>query len=200
MNEGSSIQVKPLGSDSIEDVLRIHRAGLGNTVNSVLGTGHLRFLYETMARQPDCFVGVACMDGRHVGVVSGSVDAGAFAAKLWRCLSLDRILKITLGLLTRPRLLRLLWQGRRIAAPVMVDEETVTAVLTAIAVDPASQHRGIGRALVRSFEAFLRNRGIRAYRLDTQSANEAALRFYRNMGFAEAAQRADSVILVRRLH
>ena len=41
--------------------------------------------------------------------------------------------------------------------------------------------------------------GVLAYRLDTLIGNERAIRFYRELGFLEVAQRADSIIFVRRL-
>jgi len=168
MNEAPALGIRPLSDDLIEDVLRVHSAGLGYTLNSRLGRDHMRFLYESMARDPACYVGVALAEGRTAGVVSGSLDAAAFQSRLLRNLSLHRLADIVLRALRRPSLVWLWWQGQRIAAPVRVDSIEVKAVLTAIAVDREIQGRGIGRALVEAFESFLRKAGARAYRLDTK--------------------------------
>jgi ribosomal protein S18 acetylase RimI-like enzyme len=159
----------------------------------------MRFLYRTMASDPACYVGVAAVDDRPAGVISGSVDAGRFTSKLFRSMSLRRLASIALEMLLHPRMIWLWWQGMRIAAPVYVDSKEVRAVLTAIVVDPATQRKGIGRALVVAFETYLKNAGVDVYKLDTQTMNKRARTFYEDLGFLEAARRADSVVFVRRL-
>lgn len=200
MNEAPALVIRALSDDLIEEVLRIHNAGLGYTLNSRLGRDHMRFLYESMARDSACYVGVALADGRTAGVVSGSLDAGALQSRLLRNLSLRRLADIVLRALRHPSLIWLWWQGQRIAAPVHVDSVEVKAVLTAIAVDHEIQGKGIGRALVEAFEGFLRKAGVPAYRLDTQIKNDGAYRFYSGQGFQEAARRAGSIVFVRQLH
>ena len=82
MNGPGDIVIRPLRDEFIEDVVRIHRAGLGYTVNSALGKDHLAFLYQTMSRDPKCYVGVALIDNQPVGVVSGAVDLGTLKCRL----------------------------------------------------------------------------------------------------------------------
>jgi ribosomal protein S18 acetylase RimI-like enzyme len=199
MNEGEALRIRPLTDGLLEDVIRIHLAGMGYTLNSRLGWDHMRYLYRTMADDQACYVGVALVDDRPVGVVSGSVDAGRFTSKLFKTMSGLRLASIASTMLLRPWLIWLWWQGIVIGAPVQVNSEEVKAVLTAIAVDPKTQRKGIGRALVDAFEGFLRERGVDTYKLDTQITNERARKFYRDLGFQDAARRADSVVFVRQL-
>ncbi|MFH1184164.1 MAG: GNAT family N-acetyltransferase [Chloroflexota bacterium] len=152
-----------------------------------------------MANAPGCYVGVALVQDQPAGVVSGSVDAGRFSSMLFRTMPGVRLTRIALTMLLQPQLIWLLWQGMMIAAPVRVNSTEVRAVLTAIAVDPEIQRRGIGRALVDAFEDFLSQGSVHTYRLDTQIKNERAIRFYRDLGFQEAARRAGSIVFVRKL-
>jgi len=199
MSEGEALRIRPLTEGLLEDVVRIHLVGMGYTLNSRLGGDHMRYLYRTMADDQACYVGVALAGDRPAGVVSGSVDAGRFTSKLFRTMSGLRLAGIASTMLVHPHLIWLWWQGIVIGAPVQVDSREVKAVLTAIAVDPKIQRKGIGHALVDAFEGFLRGRGVGTYKLDTQMTNERARKFYWDLGFREVARRADSVVFVRQL-
>lgn len=199
MNAPEKLEIQRLAPGMLDVILRIHRAGMGYSLNARLGEDHLRYLYTVMAADPDCYVGVALMDGRPVGVVSGAVDAEGFAAKLIGMMRARRLLSIALQMVVHPVLIWLWLQGNVIARPVLSDSAEVGAVLTAIVVDPQIQSRGVGRALVMAFEEFLRGAGVRTYRLDTRIENRRAAGFYRNLGFVEVARRADSIIFVRKL-
>lgn len=199
MSPQGSVQIVPLAGEHIDEVIRIHMAGMGYTLNSRLGLDHMRFLYQTIAGDPDGYAGVALEGERPAGVVTGVLDSAKFTTSLLRKMPTSRIAATALRLLLKPALL---WEWRKaqvIAAPVSVGSAEVGAVLTAIVVDPHTQGKGIGRALVGAFEEFLRTAGVLAYRLDTQIKNERAIRFYQELGFVEVARRADSIIFVRRL-
>lgn len=62
-----------------------------------------------------------------------------------------------------------------------------------LAVDPASQKQGAGRALVREVERVLRARGARLLMVETSSRDDYAgtRAFYRATGYAEAARVKD---------
>jgi len=199
MKTRRALRIVPLTDALLNAVVQIHRSGLGYTLNSRLGSGHMAFLYKSMERDETCYVGVALVDDQPVGVVSGCIDAGGFTTNVLRNMSKAGLAGIGCKMLLHPKLLWSWWQGIVIAAPVEVDSCEVRAVLTAIAVDGQIQGKGIGRALVQAFEDFLRRNGVAAYRLDTRIQNEQASRFYRSLGFHEATRRADSIIFVRQL-
>ncbi len=199
MSPPATPEIRRLTPDLLEKAVRIHMAGMGYTLNARLGKDHLTYLYARMAVDPDCYTGVALVDGRLAGVVSGSIDAAAFSSRLTSSMPAARLVRTGIRLLTSPKKLRLLVQGSWIARPVWTDLGEVRAVLTAIVVDTRTQGRGIGRALVTAFEAFLRGAGVQEYRLDTQIKNRRAAQFYIDLGFTEVARRADSIVFVRML-
>lgn len=191
--------IRRLTESLIEDVVSMHLACMGYSLNALLGREHLKYLYRAMARDATCYVGVAFTGNRPTGVISGSLDAGRFTSRLMLSMPLGRLLGMARQLLLHPHLVRLWWKGNRIASPIRIDSREVRAVLTAIVVDPSAQGRGVGRALVGAFEKFLRDAAVPVYRLDTQIANYPANKFYRGQGFEEAARRADSIVFVRKL-
>lgn len=54
-----------------------------------------------------------------------------------------------------------------------------------LAVDVSVQGTGVGRSLVEHVEAWARDRGLAAIRLDTGAANAGARAFYARLGFLE---------------
>lgn len=193
------MRIVPLASEHIDEIIRIHLMGMGYTLNSRLGRDHMRFLYQTIAGDPDGYAGVALEGERPAGVITGVLDSAKFTTRLFLRMPAARIAATALRLLFKPALLREWRKGQVIAAPVSIGSAEVRAVLTAIVVDPETQGKGIGRALVEAFEKYLLKSGVFAYRLDTLTKNERAIRFYRELGFVEVARRADSIVFVRQL-
>jgi ribosomal protein S18 acetylase RimI-like enzyme len=191
------VRVVPLRTELLGDVVRIHKAGLGYTMNSRLGDDHLAFLYQFMATDEASYVGVALMNQRAVGVVSGTADASGLNSRLLGAMSMGRRVRVALRFLSRPRLIWELWKAMQIARPVMHEGKQVSAVLTTISVDPSCQARGIGAQLVAALERYLAGRGILNYRLDTLLENHAAREFYRKLGFCEVESREDSTVFLR---
>jgi ribosomal protein S18 acetylase RimI-like enzyme len=194
-----SVRIAPLASEHIDEVITIHLAGMGYTLNSRLGRDHMRFLYQTISGDPSGYAGVALEGERLAGVVTGVLDPAKFTTRLLRKMPATRLAATALRLLVKPALLLEWRKAQVIAAPVRMGSAEVEPVLTAIVVDAHIQGRGIGRALVEAFEEFLRTAGVLAYRLDTLTKNERAIRFYEQLGFLEVARRADSIIFVRQL-
>jgi ribosomal protein S18 acetylase RimI-like enzyme len=197
MSEPQSLVVERLTTSLIPDVMRIHQAGLGYSLNGRLGQEHLASLYQTMADDNHCYVGVAVLDGHPAGVISGTVNGEALKSRLLSSLSVRKATKIALEVATHPALLYEWWEENRIAAPVYDRGQPVKAVLTAIAVDEKFRTRGVGRQLVGALERFFVAHQVRMYRLDTLVTNTAAREFYKRLSFSEVATRANSIVLVR---
>jgi ribosomal-protein-alanine N-acetyltransferase len=64
------------------------------------------------------------------------------------------------------------------------------AELLTLAVHPAARRRGVGRALVRDFEAVAAGRGAREVFLEVAVTNLAAQRLYDSLGYRPAGRRA----------
>ncbi len=197
MNEPESVVVQPLQAQFLEDVIRIHRLGLGYTLNSRLGTKHLQFLYQSMSQDPDCYVGVALAGTRPLGVISGTANADILRARLLRSATAGTKIRLAFSVLRHPSLVSEWSKGSAIGAPVRFQNQEVAAVLTAIAVDPGSQGRGIGQLLVAALEEYFAEHGICIYKLDTLIANKSARDFYHKLGFQELEIREDTVILIK---
>ena len=71
----------------------------------------------------------------------------------------------------------------RLVATVMVGHDGHRGVLYYLAVDPAFQKRGFGKATVAAAEAWLRERGVWKINLMVRSENEKAGRFYERLGY-----------------
>ena len=71
----------------------------------------------------------------------------------------------------------------RLVATVMVGYDGHRGVLYYLAVDPAFQKRGFGKATVVAAEAWLRERGVWKINLMVRSENEEAGRFYERLGY-----------------
>ena len=71
----------------------------------------------------------------------------------------------------------------RLVASVMVGHDGHRGVLYYLAVDPAFQKRGFGKATVAAAEAWLRERGVWKINLMVRSENEKAGRFYERLGY-----------------
>ncbi len=64
--------------------------------------------------------------------------------------------------------------------------EDAVMVLHALTVDPAEKGKGYGRAFVAFYEAYARDCGCTALRMDTNARNERARRLYQSLGYREA--------------
>jgi len=199
VSELAPLTVSLLTAEFIERAVDIHLRGMGETLNARLGPEHLQYLYMLMMEDASCYAAVAVVDGRPLGVITGSLNARRFEANALAKMSIARLARTAAKILSNPGNMALWLKGNQIAKPVRTATGEVVAVLTAIVVEPATQGRGVGRALVAAFETFLRGQGAQTYRLDTQIGNIQAVEFYRSLGFSEATRRADSIIFVKTL-
>lgn len=74
-------------------------------------------------------------------------------------------------------------QGR-VAGTVMVGYEGHRGWINYLAVEPRLQRTGLGRLLMGEAERLLRSVGCPKINLQVRSGNDAAVRFYRELGFA----------------
>jgi ribosomal protein S18 acetylase RimI-like enzyme len=172
---------------------------MGYSVNALLGDAHLAFVYRAAAALPDAFVRVADDNGAVLGAVSASVDEAACARALLRQMGVRQRFTTGLRLCCTPKCWRAIQAARHAARPVMLHGAPVTACLTSIIVEPHAQGRGIGRMLITAVDAFMRERRLHSYRLDTRCSNHGARAFYTRLGFQEHAQRGCDMIFLRNL-
>jgi ribosomal protein S18 acetylase RimI-like enzyme len=193
------VSIRPFDETNNDDVVRIHQEVLGYTFNSMIGKGHLSYIYSLMARSDGCFVGVAYVGDRTVGVISGTIHLEQTKKILMQSLNLKAVSRIIIGILRMPSLIGEVKKGDVIGQPIYLDGKPVNAILTTIAISKTCQGNGIGRQLVGALEKYFLQNRIDTYRLDTLIRNNQARRFYKALGFSEMTSRADSIILVKRI-
>lgn len=76
-------------------------------------------------------------------------------------------------------------EDRAIAGSVMVGHDGHRGWVYYLAVAPDARRAGIGRALMRTAEAWLRDRGAPKLQLMVRDGNEEALAFYHALGFVD---------------
>jgi ribosomal protein S18 acetylase RimI-like enzyme len=194
-----SLVIRPLQESDIAQVVALHRAVLGYSVNALLGTRHLAFVYRTAALLPATFVHVALEGGTVVGAVSATLNESRTARALLQQMPLVQRCCAAARLACSPSCVRALWRARRTTQPVIVAGLPVAACLTSIVVAPHTQGRGVGRALVARVDDFMRQHAVARYRLDTRLANRGACAFYTRLGFCEHERRGSDIIFLREL-
>ena len=85
--------------------------------------------------------------------------------------------------------------GRRAIAPADIDE---SIPVLAIGVHPDYRHQGIGKKMIEWLVDYAMNRGIQKVSLMVSKDNYA-INLYRQCGFAEYADKGDSVIMLREI-
>lgn len=78
-------------------------------------------------------------------------------------------------------------EGDHLIAAAMVGHDGHRGSLYYLAVDPARQRQGLGRALMRAVEAWLRASGVPKLNLLVRAENAAVLGFYAALGYADNA-------------
>ena len=81
----------------------------------------------------------------------------------------------------------------RVVGSVMMGHDGHRGWLYYVAVDPAMRLRGLGRALTRAAEGWLRARGVRKAQLLVRQNNADVMTFYERLGFEQS-----SVIVMQR--
>lgn len=81
------------------------------------------------------------------------------------------------------------WRRRRLVGFAISGAAAGQGYLQRLAVDPAHQGHGHGRALTVEALRWMRRRGLRAALVNTAVTNNAALGLYRALGFEELAER-----------
>ena len=79
----------------------------------------------------------------------------------------------------------------RVAGALVTRQQGRSLLLESVAVDPASQGRGIGRALIASAEEQAAGRGLEAVELYTNAAMTSNLALYPHLGYLETGRRTE---------
>lgn len=168
----------------LERVVEVHLQSFPGFFLSFLGTAFLREFYRAFLDDPTGIAWIAEMSsgGQLVGVVVGPSQPDGFFSRLLRRRWLAFGWASLGAVLHRPAVLPRLC--RALAYRGAPPPGSPRALLSSIAVLPASQGQGVGCALVTRWMDEARKRGSRGCFLTTDAAdNEVVNRFYIRLGW-----------------
>jgi ribosomal protein S18 acetylase RimI-like enzyme len=191
----SEVLIRDAVEPDLADVARLHIEAFPGSVLGDLGEEAVRRNYLWQLTGPHDLTALVATDGGDLlgflfgGVFRGST-IGFVKSERWflarQVAHHPRILMRGVGWSRVVLALRLL--ARRTAPAQPEQPEAVprrSLGVLAIAVDPAAQGRGVGRALMAEVTERARAQGFEAMHLTVHPANEQALAFYRSLGWSE---------------
>jgi hypothetical protein len=180
-------RIHPLRQEHIPDVVRLHRAAMGDSLWARLGAGFLTSIYELLLQDPE-FIGFVYIENNRVrGFIAGSADSEATFRNLYRrhkailaWAALKGILRhpAALGhLLTTPRYFR----RSQPTGPL----QTVRAESLFCSFEPDLRGKRISGHINKFlFDEFLA-RGHQAIKITCEADNRGAVRQVTSWGFQE---------------
>lgn len=187
------VHVRDVDIDDLGEIARLHREAFPESILSELGEEAVRRNYRWQIEGPHDLVAiVADDDSGTLGFLFGGVFLGStigfVKSQRWflarKVLLHPRILMRGVGWNRVALGVRLL--ARRSApgqseAPEAVPRDSLGVL--AIAVDPRSQGRGVGRVLIEEATRRARELGFSYMHLTVNPANDSAVGFYRTLGW-----------------
>ena len=192
--------IRPLSPNDLSQLVPLHLAAFAGSLGVSLGRRYVHdFLRWFIARDDAIKLGCADEDGRLIGYVFGAPQG--YTTDLNRHMSW----RVALAVVTHPWLVarRAFLSAlpnwvRALRGKTHVTLYPVGAfLLVGIGVDPACRGRGIGRVLIREFEAQVRAGGYTTVFLAVRADNVAARRLYEASSW-EPASAATQVMIYRR--
>lgn len=178
-----SFHVRPLKERHVAHVVALHGTAFPKFFLTFLGPTFLAEFYRAFVSSPTALAFVAEDEsGRVRGVVVGTTNPGGFFRRLlaakWWAFSLASVAAI----FRRPNIVFRL--ARAMSYRGEPPGGSDRALLSTIAVDPASTRSGIGRLLIEHWLAEAQRSGCGGAYLTTDAIeNEAVNAFYRNLGW-----------------
>jgi ribosomal protein S18 acetylase RimI-like enzyme len=178
----NNLAVRSMQSADVETVVAVHLAAFQGFFLTFLGPAFLRELYRAIMADPSGMAYVYEQAGQIVGFVAGTDQPAGFYRRIlcqrWWCFGLALIKPILLRPSIGPRLLR----AFKVSQQVKVVPGIGT--LMSIAVSPAVQAKGVGKALVNAFLQEATYRKLKQVNLTTDRLNnQATNHFYQKLGF-----------------
>lgn len=174
--------IRPAIHADLESIVRLHMASFPGFFLTFLGPRFLRMLYRQFIERDSGAILAAEADGRLCGFVGGVTQQAGFYSQLVRANLIGFAWASTGAIMRRPAVLPRLLRALRRSSEAK--ESAAEACLMSIGVDPQTEGKGIGRALVQAFCTEMARRGCPAICLTTDKVdNERVNRFYRGLGF-----------------
>jgi len=187
MKKLESIQIRPVQTSDIAQVVQVHIQAFPGFFLTLMGTRFLRLLYSGFLNHPTGISLVACPQARPsevIGFVVGTTQPQGFFSQLLRQHWLAFAMASLWPLLKKPGLVFVkLWSALFYRGESLPDQPNA-ALLSSLGVKPTAQGQQIGQQLVSAFLAHAQTAGATAVYLTTdQSDNTKANHFYTKLGF-----------------
>ena len=179
----SALNVRPMKTADLDDVVELHLEGFPGFFLSILGPRFLKLLYSEILKRPDHVAMVAVDPTRQVtGFVAGVAEQSHFYSHLIRRRSFAFAVASLSAVIRNPRILPRLF--RSLKYPRQSRTASAQALLMSIAVKPDMAGKGVGRLLVTAFLEAMSRKGAAAVSLTTdRDSNDRTNRFYQELGF-----------------
>ena len=176
------IRYRPGRQSDAASLVSVHLLSFPNFFLSFLGPSFLRLLYESILRDPQGVLIVACEGDRIVGFAAGTSRQRGFYRRLLLRRKWGFVLTSLKALLRRPVIAPRLW--RAVHLPRTVERASSDACLMSLAVNPEISGKGLGQTLVLAFCKELIDMSAGDVCLTTdRDGNERVNLFYQKMGF-----------------
>lgn len=176
-------RIRPMGPADVADVVRLHRAAMGNSLWAKLGDGFLDQVYRGLLAHPDFLAYVYLEDGRVRGFIAGSSDGPRMLSDVRRRRAPRLALATLGGLARRPRALRPLLETFRYFRESAAPGEEVRAESMFCSFEPNLRGKKISGLINKVLFDELARRGHRYVKITTEEDNEGAVRQLTSWGF-----------------
>jgi len=190
------ITIRGVTEEDLQRISLIHQRAFPGSALTKLGIDTIRRYYHWQLTGPhDCYSIIAENGQNSIGFCFGGVFRGALGGFLkknqsflfWRVLTHPWLLfneifrdRITIAL----RSLRIFPQGKQTSFLPQTRKVKSYGILS-IAVDPHTQSRGVGRALMSAAETDAIEKGFQQMHLSVSSKNQQAINFYSGLGWVK---------------
>jgi ribosomal protein S18 acetylase RimI-like enzyme len=181
--ESGGNRIRPMRSDDVNSVIRVHMDGFPGFFLTFLGPAFLREFYSGVCADPS---GIAIVydDDPILGFVVGTVEPSGFYKRLiqkrWWKFAFASLKPAIQRPHIVPRLLRALTLPEKTAS-----YGPKTGMLLSLAVMQDCHGNGVGKKLVSSFLENSRKRDVEVVNLTTDAVgNDSINEFYRKLGFS----------------
>ena len=180
-----------LSNSDIETIAELHRAGIGDSIPALLGLAYLKRFYRFLVASDLEWLFVERVDGAIGSVCVLSLAPETAFARSIRATLPSLALHTAAAFVASGafRTLFVAWLREQIrGGGIPADAPEITYVFTRA----PQRGRQLGRRLVARVDLFLKDRGVRSYRVKTLDAAEnRALAFYDENGFRRSGHRRE---------
>lgn len=169
----------------IEAIVRIHEEAFPSFFLTKLGSAFLRLYYKSVMMHSDGVLLVCKKDGLPIGLCAGTILSAGFNKRLIKANFLQFGIETLKLLFSKPKSLIHLMKNMS-KEDSSVGDNGEYAELLSIAVDPAVQRSGAGKAMLLELEKEIIKKGGQKLSLTTDyENNEKAIGFYKTLGYNE---------------